>query len=416
MTRSRPARAASEHRRLLKDIDRVVRRGNCSGCGGCSLLSSSITMQLSSEGFLRPVADSSEGDPAKPLGPLSAVCPGLHLESPARSNIASHDVFGPYLFAWSAHATDAESRSRGSSGGVLTALSTWLADTGRVAASVGASMDTCSPTQTQSIEITTRSDALDAAGSRYAPVENLSTWRADSERALIAKPCEISAARSFLDSVATPGKEQPPLLSFFCAGTPSQRATGRLVEKLGFRTEEVESLRYRGNGWPGDFAVTTGDGRTATMSYRESWGGHLGRDVQWRCKLCVDGTGGDADLAVGDYWQTDADGYPDFTEREGSSVLIARTPLGLELALAAEADGVLFLTPIGLDSVSAVQPLQVERKRTLAGRLIGRMLAGKPGPSYRKYGILRALVMNPRANARAAIGTFLRSTGLRRRP
>ncbi len=116
------------------------------------------------------------------------------------------------------------------------------------------------------------------------------------------------------------------------------------------------------------------------MSYEDSWGGkNLGRRLPLRCKLCADGTGGeDADIAVGDFWATDAKGgYPAFDNADGNSVIIARTQRGAELLLAAADQRILTLNPpVNLESVAAVQPLQAERRRTLAGRLAGRRLAG----------------------------------------
>lgn len=380
------------------------------------MLSPAVSLRMNEEGFLRPVIEpDAEAALDGPSFPLAEVCPGARQRPPRGESKRQHEIFGPYIEAWSAHAVDPAARTSGSSGGVLTALSTWLVESGRVPSVIGAAMDDASPARTRSVEIVTKDEALRAAGSRYAPVENVSRWGGDLHRGLIAKPCEVTAARSFLNAASDSDVSQPPLLSFFCAGTPSQLATDRLISRLGFESPEVTNLRYRGNGWPGDFSVTGRNAAVGTMSYRESWGQHLGRDVQWRCKLCVDGTGGDADLAVGDFWETDSAGFPDFTDRDGSSVLIARTELGLELALAAEAAGVVSLSRLNLGDVAGVQPLQVERRRTLAGRLLGRLLAGTPGPSYRRFGLCRLFFRYPRASVRAAIGTFLRTTGLRRR-
>jgi coenzyme F420 hydrogenase subunit beta len=36
------------------------------------------------------------------------------------------------------------------------------------------------------------------------------------------------------------------------------------------------------------------------MSYADSWGGILSRHVQFRCKICPDGTGGFADVVCAD--------------------------------------------------------------------------------------------------------------------
>lgn len=392
--------------RFARRVAKVVDRGNCSGCGACALLSPRVQMSLDAEGFLRPVVRR-EGQRDTNENQFDAVCPGVGLSAPRDSRPASHPELGTYHAAWRAAASDDDTRHAGSSGGVLTALATWLVDSGEVSAVVATAQDPDVRARSRAVIAEQRTEVLATAGSRYAPVENLTTWKARPDVALVAKPCEVSAARRLIAGTDAPSPA--PLLSFFCAGTPSQRATEALITKLGVRVEEVDELRYRGRGWPGDFTVSDVRGTRRTMSYKESWGGNLGRDLQWRCKTCVDGTGGDADLAVGDFWRTDTDGYPDFSEGAGESVLIARTTRGLDLALAAHAAGVVSLVSIKLDEVAKIQPLQIQRRRLLLGRLLGRRLAGKPGPRYRGFGLLRSASRRPVSTVRALLGTMRRT-------
>ena len=51
--------------------------------------------------------------------------------------------------------------------------------------------------------------------------------------------------------------------------------------------EEAEELRYRGRGWPGMTTVKVkgSNGETRQMSYEESWGDILSKNVQLRCRL-----------------------------------------------------------------------------------------------------------------------------------
>src|SRR5699024_5989573 len=146
----------------------------------------------------------------------------------------------------------------------------YLVEAGHARAVRGAAMGSLQPTRTVPVRIMSRDEALAASGSRYAPVSTLDGLN-DSYDAVVGKPCEISALRRM-----QPESEGGPVsLSFFCAGTPSQRATRSLIAKLGIDPDAATTLRYRGNGWPGDFTV--GDGTTvARVSYDDSWGKHLG--------------------------------------------------------------------------------------------------------------------------------------------
>ncbi|MFC3398999.1 Coenzyme F420 hydrogenase/dehydrogenase, beta subunit C-terminal domain [Microbacterium amylolyticum] len=365
-------------------------------------------MRESADGFLRPVAENGHTKSSRDtIKQFNRVCPGRRVSAPVVEEGGSHhEIFGRYISVWRAWASDPEVREQGSSGGVLTALTAWLADTGQVTSTQAVAASTCAPNRSVSVRITTRQEALSAAGSRYAPVAALEGTSLSSENALVGKPCEIAAARAITSESQG---SAPLMLSFFCAGTPSQHATDSLVRKLGLETNNLMSMRYRGGGWPGYFTAIDPDGREESLSYAESWGAHLGRDLQMRCKLCVDGTGEASDIAVGDFWETDSAGYPLFSEGDGESVAIARTHRGDDVIRRAAEAGVIIVEEVTLDDLIAVQPLQVKRRRTLAGRLLGRRLAGYRVPHYPGYSLAPHFTKRAVLNLRTAAGTFLRS-------
>lgn len=391
--------------RLERAVHRVVVNDNCSGCGGCTLVSDRIGMELSTEGWMRPVVSSGDVSLARvDAARFRSICPGVRLDAPVAESPDRHPTFGRYISAWRGRAADPEVRRAGSSAGVLSALAIYLVDSGQVPAVQGAAMSPVKPTRTVPVRITTRDEALTASGSRYAPVATLSGAETPTG-AVVAKPCEIAALRRTTRDV---GYHEPIMLSFFCAGTPSQRATDELVQELGIAPDEVSSLRYRGDGWPGQFTVTDGT-RAAGMSYDDSWGNHLGRDLQWRCKICPDGTGEDSDIAVGDFWKSDARGYPLFDDAAGESVVIARNVRGHQLLMAAAEAGAIILAPVDLDEVDRIQPLQRSRKRTLAARLIARRLTFKRVPRFSGYGMTLLAAKHPRLSAKTFVGTLVRS-------
>ena len=400
-------------RSLDAAIAKVLDRDNCSGCGACALISTRVEMVLDNDGFMRPEvrkAGTSVSDRAD-ARTFHQVCPGVRVVAPAvPKGTKFHPVFGTYFSAWEGWATDSETRFRGSSAGVLTALSTWLLETDRVQSVVGSAAGRSNPSRTVPVRILDREEALQAAGSRYGPVSNLVEHRPlDPAEALVGKPCEISAAYQLHDALDGAEDSRPIMLSFFCAGTPSQNATDNLVEKLGVELSDAVSMRYRGNGWPGRFTVVGSDGQSKSLSYDQSWGDHLGRDLQWRCKICADGTGGHADVAVGDYWNADETGFPLFNDADGVSAVIARSLRGAQLLDEARTAGVLLLKPLDLDRVASIQPLQTDRKYTLAGRILARLIAAKPAPRYRGYHLTRIASRAIKRNLRSFAGTLRRS-------
>lgn len=337
------------------------------------------------------------------------VCPGRRVDAPVVEDGGKvHPVFGRNLGVWEGWSTDAEIRHAGSSGGVLTTISLFLNQTTLKPAQMVA-MDVAQPTRSVPVRIMNRDEALEAAGSRYAPVSvGAEQWSGTSS--LTGKPCEVSAV-----SAACRDSERPVLLSFFCAGTPSQFATDKLVEGLGHDPESVVGTRYRGDGWPGNFVVSSADGTRSTRSYEESWGDVLGRQLQGRCKICVDGTGESADISVGDYWASDESGYPKFEDGDGRSVVIARTTRGLRVLERCVGSGLIELRPISLDNVTKIQPLQVKRRLTLPGRLLGRVITGQKVPNYRGYELLPLFLRSIVPNLRAAAGTARRNMRILRK-
>ena len=279
----------------------VVAAGNCSGCGACAVLSPSLRMEVVDDLWTRPVVVPARPVPAGAADRFRRVCPGRSVTAPpVEAGTAVHPVFGRHLSVWAAWAVDPEARNRGSSGGVLTALSAYLLECGDAQRAVAVTESRQEPGRTVAVEITTRAEALAAAGSRYAPVGTVAALDPSAPPDIVVgKPCEIDATQRLLPADAA---SRPLLLSFFCAGVPSQRATTELVAELGVELGPTGSVRYRGQGWPGDFVATGADGRSARMPYEQAWGQRLGRHVQDRCKICPEATGEHADIAVGDFW------------------------------------------------------------------------------------------------------------------
>lgn len=385
----------------------VVADGNCSGCGACVLFGDAAGMALDARGDLRPTF--APGTLPIAGSKLGQYCPGLIVERPATEARAANvdPDFGVWQAVWVGHAADATLRYRGSSGGALSALVAYALDEGLAerAAVVGGTRGT----RSQGVVVRSSAEAAECAASRYAPASSLAALAAadrsmDPRTLVVGRPCEASAVRSGQDEGSA-----PLLLSFFCAGVPRQAATDRLVSSLGMPPDHVVSLRYRGHGWPGDFVAADRTGATVAASYEDSWGRHLGRDLQSRCKICVDGVGESADVVAGDIWDSDERGYPVFDDAPGRSIIIARTARGVALVEAAAAAGYLVVTETDLEQARLVQQYQVRRRRLLAGRLAGRVLAGRRIPKYRGFSLVRFALRHPVDSARQAKGAYRRA-------
>lgn len=375
-----------------------------------------VEMKFADDGFLRPrhlrVLTGEETTLFK------KVCPGLSLSHPQRDS-SFEPLWGPVKTVAAGYATDDEVRFKGSSGGSLSALAIHLLETNAVQGVLHIAPSATSPFENVVQISTNRSDVLAAAGSRYAPASPLAQIndcvKSPDTFAFIGKPCDVAALRALGRERPEVAAKFPYLLSFMCAGTPSLKGTEAVVKKMGLATEDVVHFRYRGNGWPGMARAETADGRSAEMDYDASWGTVLNQHLQFRCKICPDGTGEFADISCADAWYGDDKGYPTFVESAGRSLILGRTPQGTQLLQDAAQSGALQSEPLQLKQVERMQPYQATRKKALLARLLGLRLAFKAIPSFSNMGLRDAAKTMPaKLHAKNALGTWLRVSGLKR--
>lgn len=364
----------------------IVAAGLCTGCGACAAVVAPdlVHMALDAKGFLRPMARAALS--ATDEQAVQAVCPGIglaHGPAAAAAGIPYHPVWGPVAAISAGHAADPDIRRRASSGGVLSALLIHLLDSRQVDFVVHVRAAADDPLRNDAVISTTRDEIAQGAGSRYAPaapVECLPQALARPGRfAFVGKPCDVAAVRKMMARDPALAQRIPFLLSFMCAGTPSMQGTHEVLQRLKMPREQVVRFRYRGDGWPGLTRAETTAGRVATMDYNTSWGTILNRYLQPRCKLCADGTGEFADLVCADAWYG-KDGYPDFAERDGRSLVVARTEAGR--ALMGTAKGAVVLEGFDLADLRGIQPYQFFRKGSLLARLGAMRIAARAIPAY----------------------------------
>jgi len=292
------------------------------------------------------------------------------------------------LEVWEGYATNRKIRFRGSSGGVATALASFCLESKKAGHVLHIGANKESPLQNIPVFSKTRQDLLANIGSRYSPAAPCEKfdWIENSEAAsiFIGKPCDVVALRK-AQTVNTKLNDKVALtISIFCAGTPSSKGTNAILNIMGISPEEIESLRYRGYGWPGMTVVKTKRGvdNLSQMAYDEAWGNILSKQVQLRCRLCPDGTGEFADIACGDPW------YRKIEPNElGQSLVIVRTEKGREILKAAMKAGYVKLCRAGLSTVPASQPSLLGKRRQLWGRLIAMRMMRVPTPHFAGFSL-----------------------------
>lgn len=363
-------------------VERVLRNDLCSGCGLCAGLSGgAIEMGVEPPGFNRPRIRGAISAAAEAV--IADSCPGSKV-APWRSDVPSSPCWGPAERIATGHACDEAVRFAGSSGGAITALLLFALESGLVDRVVQVNADPAFPTRNRVAVSRTADEVIAAAGSRYAASSPLASIFEELEKggsfAFVGKPCDVSALRRLARHDPRIDRHIPVKLSFFCGGIPSHGGAERILDEMGLAGAELAEFRYRGNGWPGMATATTVDGRSARMSYERSWGHHLSREVQFRCKICPDAVGGTADIACADAWYGGESGYPQFEEQDGRSLVMVRSTVGRTLLDKAVAAGRLKVAPLAETEIILMQPAQARRKRLVKARFAAMRLAGRRPP------------------------------------
>ncbi|MBR6054663.1 MAG: Coenzyme F420 hydrogenase/dehydrogenase, beta subunit C-terminal domain [Bacteroidales bacterium] len=365
----------------MASLRKIVDSGLCLGCGLCSAVTRRDVMRMSPDGFLVP--DTAGVSPEEEKA-ISEICPSVHLKAVSESDSS----WGPALKSVKAWAADPETRFRASSGGLVSALSIYLLETGQVDAVLHVKSSDGLLKNELGVS-RTRDEVLSGCASRYAPAAVFDRIReimdsSDERYCFIGKPCDIAGFVNFEKAYPEYRGRVRFRIAIFCAGVPSASASMEAVRQLDYPSGTPAAIRYRGEGWPGLFSVRYSDGEVRSMSYGDSWGKVLGRSLGLRCKICPDGTGALADISAGDAWET-ANGYPDFTERDGINFAIARSESGLRILSEASDSGYIVAEEADTASLEGIQPSQYQRNLRSPWRILGVRIATGIRFDFGKY-------------------------------
>jgi coenzyme F420 hydrogenase subunit beta len=296
---------------------------------------------------------------------------------------------GPVLEIWEGHATDPEIRYAGSSGGLITALSLYCLEKQGMHGVLHIGQDPDDSLKNKTQMSRSRSELLGKTGSRYAPASACDSLhlieKAPKPCVFVGQPTEVTALRKARALRPDLDKKVGVTISFFCAGSPARKGTLEFLRSLGVDPGQVQGLRYRGNGWPGMFAVTL-KGESApryTRTYKESWG-FVQAYRPFSTHLCPDGTGEDADITCGDPW------YKQIQNGEsGSSLVAARTEIGRQII-----QGAINARYVELKNAEPWKLLESQRnlfdkRGAIWGRVMTLRALGLPAPTLKGFSLFR---------------------------
>ncbi|MDX3912681.1 MAG: Coenzyme F420 hydrogenase/dehydrogenase, beta subunit C-terminal domain [Pseudosphingobacterium sp.] len=362
---------------IIENIDKL---GLCLGCGLCESVcgKENVEMRLGEDGFFHPNVKNNNIEKSRII---EQICPGTNIVNDIPFD-KEESIWGHIEKLWAGFSTDNDIRTRGSSGGIASAIAIYLLENKIVDSILQVGGDV-NDYERNSLKVSrSRQDVLNCASSRYAPalifdkIFDILNSKGGESFCFIGKPCDISALKNFLVAYPQFRHRFKLTISIVCAGLPSFQGTREIINEFQ-ATAPVRNLVYRGNGWPGYFSFVDATEKTYKKTYNDSWGKTLNKHLKFRCKVCPDGIGIQADIAVGDAWETD-DGYPDFSEKDGRSLVIARTRAGVEILNQAEVDSSIVLEDLEIKKIRIMQPYQFGRRTRVAARLMAlKLVKGK---------------------------------------
>mmetsp|Transcript_37381 Transcript_37381/g.87715 ORF Transcript_37381/g.87715 Transcript_37381/m.87715 type:complete len:494 (-) Transcript_37381:73-1554(-) len=364
-----------------RTLQEVVSTGNCMGCGICESIVGSdfIKMEVSPpRRRMRPVF--LKEAPPDPVAKAVAACPGAQVGGlPGWRPSSGLEAFvGQAKSIQKGFASDPEICFKAAAAGGLTSLSIHMIESGQVRFVLhvkACAMYDDIATQGSKLSFS-RTEVFEGRGSRYGPVAPLKSLEDALARAepfaLVAKPCDINAVRNYALVDKRVDELCKCMMTISCGTYADNECVDRFLGNRHIANQEVEEWRWRGHGCPGPCPyVKTKDGREVSLDYVDYWflngldSGPL--TYQWRCKMCADFIGYQADVVVMDCWPG---GTPErkseITEArkhewDGWVLIIARTDRGHDVVESAKAAGLLSLAPAESMEVLTTQPHQARR-------------------------------------------------------
>lgn len=346
----------------------------CTGCNLCKVLGEG-SLEIDNKGFFHPKELNEKFE--------NGVCPSCGVQS---KRLSRESIWGKKEEVYLGWSSDPMIRKSASSGGTITSIACYLLINNIVDGIIQICESNKIPYKTKTVINYSIEDVLHCKGSRYSishPLDIFEELDKNKKYCLIGKPCDITVFKNYLSLDPDINNVITLSLSFFCMGLPSDKAQLKLLNKLDTNLEKIKEINYRGNGWPGYATALNLDNSKKSITYDESWGKILGRDLMPYCRYCIDGIGEDADISCGDAWY-EKDGKPDFNEHDGRNVIFARTKKGKDLLEQMGQAKKIYIEKIDNyeEYLRIIQHSQFMRRATLKSRILALKLMMRPYPHY----------------------------------
>lgn len=344
----------------MSDISSVVDEYLCHSCGACFNVCKhgAIGYHETVGGYYFPKIDV---ETCNKCGLCYEVCPGIKLNFALTEEMSEDPFVGQILSCKIGRASDEEIFRNAQSGGVTTALLSYLFETEQIKAAIVATMKKTTPPRGRALLTANVQDLLAAQKSKYVPIPILAELSRlkdiGSPIAFVGLPCHMHGLNNIFEMFPKIRKSVLIKIGLICDRAMTyasidfigRKATSLPITNLIFRDKQRPS-------YPGNPVVTTEDGKeiildaSLRMAIKDFF-------TPARCMLCFDKMNIFSDVVCGD-----PHGIQGFDLVNGETLCLVRTENGERLIKNAE--GAKAITMRSAPTQMAIEGQFIEHKRT----------------------------------------------------
>ena len=354
-------------------------------CTGCGLCKTAVGVEyITKDGFEYPKSLNAEQ-----IEFCEKICPVNAINF---NNRTDDELWGPNVGCYSGWSTNTKIRHKSAKGGIITSLCCYLIESKKCDAIIQVSSLRDNPFSLTLKINKTVDDIIECSSSKYITYMTYADLESkiyyNQKYAIIGKPCDIEAITNYMRINKDLNSCIKYRLTFFCAGAPSVNSNKNLATTIsGVSLNNIKSIRYRGNGWPGKAEITLNDNSKKTMEYIDSWNYYLGRDIRKMCKFCTNGIGIYADISCGDLWKL-KDNKPTFDDAPGVNIVFARSEIGNALLQEAKSSGYIVLENYNnAEKLEHIQPNHYNMQTRTFAKILGLALTSFGSRQVPKYNL-----------------------------
>lgn len=320
----------------MMNVVSVIVDNLCTYCGSClAVCPANAIKKVTVKGALKLSINS---DVCTNCGSCSKVCAGAVIDFTDLSSnidysekIDNHEVLGNYTGCYAGHSLDDNLRYNCSSGGFVTSLLLSLLEKKIINGALVVQMNPANPLLAEGFIARTKDEIIGARGSKYSKVplnealREIISSNCDEKIAVVALSCQVHGIRKMQKLYKQLQERIIIVIGLFCGQSLTQAGIDKIVNLSGAQTNELEEIKFRGEGWPGLMQIKEKNGKIYRLKYKETFRNFVtGLYTPARCILCPDQSNRLSDISCGDAWDKK------FIDKstEGWNFVISRTAVG----------------------------------------------------------------------------------------